>query len=144
MLVLLPSVPASRLVCLLTLVPVLLWCGVAGAQSPIGSGVVRPTGSAARQLLPQDRSERGKGEVHHPGIDVLPAGATPQDAIAAAGGVITAAFLPGTEFMRKSVRIEEIARATLLLRHAKGWTRMLPRSGPAVARFRLPLFRRAS
>jgi hypothetical protein len=144
MLILLPSVPASRLVCLLALVPVLLWCGVAGAQSPIGSGVVRPTGTAALQLLPQDRSERGKGEVHHPGIDLLPAGATLQDAIAAAGGVISAAFLSGTEFMRKSVRIEEIALAILLLRYAKGGTQVFPRSGPGVAGFKLPSLWRAA
>lgn len=116
MLVLLPSVPASRLVRLLTLVPVLLWCGVAGAQSPIGSGAVRPTGSAALQLLPQARSERGEGEAHHPGIFVLPGGATLQDAIAAAGGVITAAFLPVTEATRESIRIGPQEKHELALR----------------------------
>jgi protein involved in polysaccharide export with SLBB domain len=59
---------------------------------------------AVSSFLPQNKRIRVEGEVKRPGLYVLPPASTLQDAIAAAGGLTSAAFLFGTEFQRESVR----------------------------------------
>lgn len=54
------------------------------------------------------RRVRVDGEVARPGDYVLPAGSTLADAISAAGGATTGAFLFGTEFTRESVRLSQV------------------------------------
>ena len=61
--------------------------------------------AVASSQLPQNKRVHVEGEVQHPGTYVLPPGTTLQDAIAAAGGLTTAAYLFGTEFTRESVRL---------------------------------------
>lgn len=74
------------------------------------NGDVLVVGSAADLARPAaDVSKRVRvdGEVRRPGDYVLPAGSTLRDAIAAAGGLTSSAFLYGTEFTRESVRASQ-------------------------------------
>ncbi|HMO46741.1 MAG TPA: SLBB domain-containing protein [Rubrivivax sp.] len=55
----------------------------------------------------QNKRVRVEGEVLHPGDYVLPARSSIDDAIRAAGGMTTGAFVFGTEFTRESVRLTQ-------------------------------------
>jgi protein involved in polysaccharide export with SLBB domain len=60
--------------------------------------------SAVLSVQQQFRRVRIEGEVARPGDYLLPPTATLMDAVAAAGGMTTAAFPYGTQFLRQSVR----------------------------------------
>jgi protein involved in polysaccharide export with SLBB domain len=62
---------------------------------------------AALSLQQQNKRVRVEGEVLRPGEYVLPPNSTLQDALAAAGGITTSAYLYGTDFSRESVRISQ-------------------------------------
>ncbi|MCV2423097.1 SLBB domain-containing protein [Paucibacter sp. DJ2R-2] len=75
-------------------------------QQPRNGDLLRAF-SAVDTSLPQHRQSRRikvEGEVHRPGEYILPANSTVSDALKAAGGLTTGAFLYGTEFNRESVR----------------------------------------
>lgn len=66
--------------------------------------------SAVDAVLPVERQNkrvRVEGEVQRPGNYILPPGSTTADAIAAAGGLTSGAFLFGTEFYRETVRVTQ-------------------------------------
>jgi len=63
--------------------------------------------SAIGSLLPQNKRVRVEGEVVRPGTYILPPGSGVQDALAAAGGLTSAAFMFATELERESVRIAQ-------------------------------------
>lgn len=80
---------------------------------PANEGQVMRQGDVLRAIsavvaegsqLPQNKRVRVEGEVMHPGTYVLPPNSTLPDAIAAAGGLSSAAYLFGAEFARESVR----------------------------------------
>jgi protein involved in polysaccharide export with SLBB domain len=58
----------------------------------------------AQPVLRQNKRVRIEGEVLRPGEYIMPAESSISDALAAAGGLTTSAFLFGTEFTRESVR----------------------------------------
>jgi protein involved in polysaccharide export with SLBB domain len=77
-------------------------------KSPLSQGdVIRAysSTSAALSTQQQNKSVRIEGEVRRPGDYLLPANSTLQDALQAAGGLTTSAYLFGTDFSRESVRI---------------------------------------
>ena len=79
----------------------------AAGTSVLRSGDVMRAFNAVNVALPvqrQNKRVRIEGEVARPGEYVLRAESTLADAVLAAGGVTTAAFLFGTEFTRESVR----------------------------------------
>lgn len=61
--------------------------------------------SANGSQLSRNKQVRVEGEVRKPGTYLLPPGSTLQDAIEAAGGLTTSAYVFGTEFTRESVRL---------------------------------------
>ena len=79
----------------------------AAGTSVLRSGDVMRAFNAVNVALPvqrQNKRVRIEGEVARPGEYVLRAESTLADAVLAAGGVTTAAFLFGAEFTRESVR----------------------------------------
>ena len=79
----------------------------AAGTSVLRSGDVMRAFNAVNVALPvqrQNKRVRIEGEVNRPGEYVLRAESTLADAVLAAGGVTTAAFLFGAEFTRESVR----------------------------------------
>ena len=79
----------------------------ADARATLASGDVLRAFSAVAATLPVERQNkrvRVEGEVARPGEYVLPPASTIGDAIRAAGGLTSAAFIFGTEFTRESVR----------------------------------------
>jgi protein involved in polysaccharide export with SLBB domain len=79
----------------------------AGNTAALADGDVLRAFSAVDVALPvqrQNKRVRIEGEVARPGEYVLPPNSTLQDALAAAGGVTTAAHLYGADFSRESVR----------------------------------------
>lgn len=80
-------------------------------KQPLNSGdVLRVLSLAdvASPMLRQSKRVRVDGEVHKPGDYLLPAGSTLADALVAAGGLTSEAFLFGTEFSRESVRRSQL------------------------------------
>lgn len=77
---------------------------------------VMSAGDVARPMLRQSKRVRVEGEVQHPGDYLLPAGSTLRDAINAAGGTTTEAFVFGTEFTRETVRVSQIENYDRALR----------------------------
>lgn len=74
-----------------------------------GGDVVRAF-SAVAAVLPTQRQSRRvvvEGEVAHPGEYVLPQNSSVRDAIRAAGGLTSAAYILATEFTRNSVRLNQ-------------------------------------
>jgi len=61
--------------------------------------------AAAGSQLVQNKRVRVEGEVGKPGTYVLPPGSSLDDALKAAGGLTSAAYIFGTELQRESVRI---------------------------------------
>jgi protein involved in polysaccharide export with SLBB domain len=81
-----------------------------GQVTPLRNGdVVRAFNSTAVMLPVQRQNKRVRieGEVMRPGEYVLPPESTVTDALTAAGGLTTAAFVFGTDFSRESVRITQ-------------------------------------
>jgi protein involved in polysaccharide export with SLBB domain len=64
----------------------------------------------------QNKRVRIEGEVQRPGTFILPPASTLADAIAAAGGLTSSAFLYGTEFYRDTVRVSQQANYERALR----------------------------
>lgn len=82
----------------------------ADAGLPLQDGDLIQAMSVAGDQQPghrRNRRVRVDGEVARPGVYVLPAGATLPDAIHAAGGLTTHAFLYGTELRREKVRLSQ-------------------------------------
>lgn len=86
---------------------------VTEVQWPRDAGIVPGAGdlirvsSAVEAALPQGGQNKRvlvEGEVLHPGDYVLPPNSTLQDAVKAAGGLTTSAYIFGTELDRESVR----------------------------------------
>lgn len=78
-------------------------------QQPRSGDLLRAF-SAVDVSLPQHKQNkrvRVEGEVLRPGEFILPANSTLADAIKAAGGLTTGAYLFGTEFSRESVRLSQ-------------------------------------
>lgn len=76
-------------------------------RQPLNQGdVLRAISVVATEgsQLPRNKRVRVEGEVRHPGTYILPPTSTLRDAVAAAGGLTTSAYLFGTEFTRESVR----------------------------------------
>lgn len=77
------------------------------AGLPVHGGDVLRAFSAidvTTSIVGQNKRVRVEGEVAKPGDYVLPPGSTTADAIAAAGGLTSRAYVFGTEFSRQSVR----------------------------------------
>jgi len=76
----------------------------------LGHGDVLRVFSAVEVAQPglrQNKRVRVEGEVLRPGDYVLPSGSSLRDALRAAGGLTSEAFLFGTEFNRESVRLAQ-------------------------------------
>ncbi len=83
-----------------------------------GGDVVRAF-NALDSLLPQHRQNKRvhvEGEVQRPGEYILPPNSTLSDAVMAAGGLTTGAFVYGADFSRESVRITQQAQYERALR----------------------------
>lgn len=81
-----------------------------GANTVLATGDVVRVLSAVTVALSQQRQNkrvRVEGEVLRPGEYLLPPGSTLNDALRAAGGPTPEAFIPGTHFMRESVRVTQ-------------------------------------
>ncbi|MBN8490662.1 MAG: SLBB domain-containing protein [Burkholderiales bacterium] len=79
----------------------------AAAQTPLRSGDVLRAFNAVSLATPSQRQNkrvRVEGEVARPGYYLLPPESTVADALRAAGGLTTGAFVFGTDFTRESVR----------------------------------------
>ena len=82
----------------------------AGAKTALAAGDVLRVFSAVDVAVPvqrQNKRVRIEGEVLRPGEYVLPPNSSIADALAAAGGMTTAAYPFGTEFTRESVRVTQ-------------------------------------
>ena len=82
----------------------------AGERTAAQNGDVLRAFSTVDAALPvqkQNKRVRVEGEVLRPGDFVLPATSTVNDALAAAGGLSSAAFVFGSEFNRESVRLNQ-------------------------------------
>ncbi len=80
------------------------------ANAPLDAGDVVRAFSAIDSVLPQERQNkrvRVEGEVQRAGTYILPPESTVADALKAAGGLTSAAYLFGTEFNRESVRMAQ-------------------------------------
>lgn len=80
-----------------------------GRQQPRSGDLLRAF-SAVDVSLPQHKQNkrvRVEGEVLRPGDFILPANSTLADAVKAAGGLTTGAYIFGTEFSRESVRLSQ-------------------------------------
>lgn len=81
-----------------------------GAKTALASGDVLRAFSAVDVAVPvqrQNKRVRIEGEVLRPGEYVLPPNSSIADALAAAGGMTSAAYPFGTEFTRESVRVTQ-------------------------------------
>lgn len=81
-----------------------------GERAALSQGDVLRAFSAVAVALPslrQSKRVKVEGEVARPGEYVLPPGSTLADALAAAGGLTSAAFVYGTQFTRETVRITQ-------------------------------------
>ena len=81
-----------------------------GAATALRSGDVLRVFNATSAALPvqrQNKRVRVEGEVARPGDYVLPPQSSIADALNAAGGLTTGAFVFGTEFSRETVRITQ-------------------------------------
>ncbi len=79
-------------------------------QTPLRNGDVLRAFNAVNVASPiqrQNKRVRVEGEVVRPGDYVLPAASTIDDALRAAGGLTSGAFVFGTEFSRESVRVTQ-------------------------------------
>lgn len=91
----------------------------AGYREPLLAGdVIHVTSIVDAKAAQDDRNRRVvvEGEVAHPGAYVLPARATLQDALKAAGGLAPNAYVYGTQFSRLSVLKEQVDNYTRALR----------------------------
>lgn len=91
----------------------------ASLSSTLRDGDVLRAFSAVNLVLPvqgQNRRVKVEGEVLRPGEYVLPAGATLTDALRAAGGLASSAFLFGADLSRESVRKTQLANYERALR----------------------------
>ncbi len=91
----------------------------AGERAAVQNGDMLRAFSSIEAALPvqkQNKRVRVEGEVLRPGDFVLPAASTIADALAAAGGMTSAAFVFGTEFNRESVRLNQQANYERALR----------------------------
>lgn len=82
----------------------------ASVSSPLATGdVVRVLSGVGSALSQQRQNKRVKveGEVAKPGEYLLPPGSTLNDALRAAGGPTSEAFVSGLHFMRESVRVTQ-------------------------------------
>jgi len=82
----------------------------ADAQRRPAAGDILRALSQVSSILPvqrQNKRIRVEGEVVRPGEYVMPAGATIDDALRAAGGTTASAFIFGTEFNRESARLQQ-------------------------------------
>jgi protein involved in polysaccharide export with SLBB domain len=82
----------------------------AGASTKLTNGDVLRAFSAidvALSVQRQNKRVRVEGEVLRPGEYVMPAASSIGDALTAAGGLTSAAYVFGTEFTRESVRIAQ-------------------------------------
>jgi protein involved in polysaccharide export with SLBB domain len=89
-----------------------------GSQQPRSGDVVRAL-SAISATLPQHKQNRRirvEGEVVNPGEYILPPGSTLHDAVKAAGGLTSGAFIFGTELNRETVRASQEANYDRALR----------------------------
>lgn len=80
------------------------------STSPLNNGDILRAFSAVDVALPQKgqaKRVRVEGEVLRPGEYVLPPNSYVSDALAAAGGFTTNAYVFGTEFTRESVRMQQ-------------------------------------
>lgn len=80
------------------------------ASAALGNGDVVRAYSAvdvALSVVRQNKRVRVEGEVMRPGDYLLPPESTLPDALRAAGGLTTSAFLYGAQFLRESVRITQ-------------------------------------
>ena len=84
----------------------------AHATDRLATGDVVQAFSVVASTLPQGRQNehvRVEGEVAHPGDYILPPGSRIADALRAAGGMTSGAYVYGTEFSRESVRkVQEV------------------------------------
>ena len=79
-------------------------------QTPLRNGDVLRAFNAVSLASPiqrQNKRVRVEGEVLRPGDYVMPAASTISDALRAAGGLTSGAFVFGTEFSRESVRVTQ-------------------------------------
>jgi protein involved in polysaccharide export with SLBB domain len=79
-------------------------------QATLSHGDILRAFSAVDSALPlqqQNKRVRIEGEVARPGDYVLPPSSTVVDALRAAGGLTTSAYVYGTEFNRESVRLTQ-------------------------------------
>ena len=89
-------------------------------QTPLRNGDVLRAFNAVNVASPiqrQNKRVRVEGEVLRPGDYVLPAASTIDDALRAAGGLTSGAFVFGTEFSRESVRVTQQANYERALRN---------------------------
>jgi len=80
------------------------------SRTPLNSGDIVRVFSAVQAQQGQERSNRRvrvEGEVAHAGEYILPPGSTLADAVAAAGGTTSSAYLYATELSRESVRVTQ-------------------------------------
>lgn len=80
------------------------------ARAPLKSGDLVRAFNATDALLPQHRQNkrvRVEGEVQRPGEYILPPQSNLMDAVRAAGGLTSGAFVYGAEFNRESVRVTQ-------------------------------------
>jgi protein involved in polysaccharide export with SLBB domain len=80
-----------------------------GTHSLVQGDVLRAFSAVESSLPVQRQNKRVKveGEVTRPGEFLLPPQSTIEDALAAAGGLTSSAFLFGTDFSRESVRVTQ-------------------------------------
>lgn len=91
----------------------------ASERAAVQNGDLLRAFSSIEATLPvqkQNKRVRIEGEVVRPGDFVLPASSTIADALAAAGGMTSAAFVFGAEFNRESVRLNQQANYERALR----------------------------
>lgn len=85
----------------------------------LATGDVIRAFSAVAVALPQDKQNehvRVEGEVMRPGDYILPPGSHVEDALRAAGGMTSSAYVYGTEFTRETVRKAQVANYERALR----------------------------
>lgn len=88
-------------------------------HTPLKSGDLVRAFNAIDSMLPQYRQNkrvRIEGEVQRPGEYILPASSSLADAVKAAGGLTSQAYVFGTELSRESVRITQQAQYERALR----------------------------
>lgn len=81
-----------------------------GGSRPLRGGDVVNVFSVVDTRIPRGKQNKRvivEGEVQRPGVYVLPAQSSLRDAVAAAGGLTSDAFVFGTQFTRESVRLTQ-------------------------------------